>query len=178
MSDPDHKNMADADLVFAKYSKRLVELAERNLSARLRRRVSGEDVAQSVLRTFFRRAELGEFLIDESTDLWTLLVKITINKIHNQARHHQADKRDMGREASEEMEVVPSREPGPEEAAVLIDQLEALLDGLPDAHREILFLLMQGYSRTETAQKMKVSRMTVHRVLDVLRAKLARTDSD
>jgi RNA polymerase sigma factor (sigma-70 family) len=168
MSEP-----AEADAVFAKYSRRLAELAERNMSSRLRRRVDAEDIAQSVLRTFFRRAELGEFQIDESTDLWKLLVKITINKVHNKARHHQADKRDMAREARDGMELVVSRDPSPEDAAALVDHLEQLLEGLPDAHREILLLLMQGYSRTETAQKTNVSRMTVHRVLDLLRSKLA-----
>lgn len=177
----DGSDVSTPEAVFAQYSQRLVELAQHNLSARLRGRVDGEDIAQSVLRTFFRRSELGEFQIDASTDLWKLLVKITLNKVHNQARHHQADKRNLDREQALDqdcdIEFFVSREPNPVDAAELVDQLERLLEGLPEAHREIFGLVVQGYSRTEAAEKLKVSRMTVHRVLDLLRAKLERLQS-
>lgn len=184
-STTDGKDGSDAstpEAVFARYSKRLVELAQRNLSARLRCRVDGEDIAQSVLRTFFRRSELGEFTIDASTDLWKLLVKITLNKVHNQARRHQAEKRNLDREQTcendLEMAYFISREPNPADAAKLVDQLERLLRGLPEAHREIFGLIVQGYSRTEAAEQLKVSRMTVHRVLDLLRTKLERLQAE
>ncbi len=173
MARPDDQ---EADAIFARYSERLAALASRNLSAKLRTRIDGEDIAQSVLRTFFRRSENGEFQLDESTDLWKLLVKITINKVHNRARHHSADKRNIDRESEnaegDRMEYLMSSEPGPQEAAELAEQLAQLLVGLPPAHQEIFSLVVQGYSRTEVAEKMSLSRMTVHRVLDLLRVKL------
>lgn len=182
MKEDDGSGLSTPEAIFDQYSQRLVALAQRNLSVRLQGRVDGEDIAQSVLRTFFRRSELGEFQIDASTDLWKLLVKITLNKVHNQARHHQADKRNLNREQTPEQdcdfEFFVSREPNPADAAELVDQLERLLDGLPEAHREIFGLVVQGYSRTEVAEKLKVSRMTVHRVLDLLRGKLERLQTE
>ncbi len=182
MDEDNGSGLSTPEAIFAQFSQRLVELAQRNLSFRLRGRVDGEDIAQSVLRTFFRRSELGEFQIDVSTDLWKLLVKITLNKVHNQARHHQADKRNLDREHTprqdHDFEYFISREPGPADAAELVDHLEQLLTGLPEAHREIFGLVVQGYSRTETAEKLKVSRMTVHRVLELLRARLERLQAE
>ena len=181
MANDSGSGMSTPETVFAQYSKRLVDLAQRNLSTRLQGRVDGEDIAQSALRTFFRRSELGEFRIDATTDLWKLLVKITLTKVHNQVRHHRADKRNVTREQSPpeagSFEQAISREPSPAEAAELVDHLEQLLDGMPDAHREIFGLIIQGYSRTEVAEKLQISRMTVHRVLDLFRAKLERLQS-
>ncbi|MCA9120639.1 MAG: sigma-70 family RNA polymerase sigma factor [Planctomycetaceae bacterium] len=178
----DGSNVSTPEAIFAQYSKKLVDLAQRNLSARLRGRIDGDDIAQSVFRTFFRRSELGEFQIDASADLWKLLVKITLIKVHNQARRHQAEKRSLEREQTpaedRNTEFFVSREPDPTDAATLVDQLEQLLTGLPESHREIFGMVVQGYSRTEAAEKLKVSRMTVHRVLDLLRTKLERLQAE
>ena len=173
---PEFHESLKPDEVFERYSKQLADLAQRHLSTRLQRRMDGEDIAQSVLRTFFRRSELGEFRFDNSTDLWKLLVTITLKKVHNKARHHHAERRDLSREhesldAAAELPVL-ARGPSPAEAAELLDQVDWMLEGMTDTHREIFFLIVQGYSRTEVAEKLNVSRMTVHRVLDLLRDKL------
>ncbi|MBC8355820.1 MAG: sigma-70 family RNA polymerase sigma factor [Planctomycetes bacterium] len=176
------KHNPDANAIFARYSRRLAALAHQNMSARLRTRIDGEDVAQSVLRTFFRRSEMEEFQLDESTDLWKLLVKITITKVHNRARYHRADKRNVDREEGgregESLEHLLASGPGPAEAAELAEQLERLLADLPPAHREICALIVQGYSRTEVAEQLNLSRMTVHRVLKLLQGKLSDEESD
>src|SRR5262245_55758628 len=66
-----------AEAVFHRYVNQLVRVAEQHLSRKLAGRLGGEDVVQSVFRTFFRRAEAGEFRIDSSSQLWRLLVRIT-----------------------------------------------------------------------------------------------------
>src|SRR5690348_7387242 len=75
-----------AEEVFARYARRLVRLAEQHLSRRLAARLDGEDVVQSVFRTFFRRAAAGEFRIDSSLHLWRLLVRITVLKARAKGR--------------------------------------------------------------------------------------------
>ena len=50
--------------LFAWYAQRLSHLAEQHLSHKLSGRVDGDDVVQSVFRTFFRRTARGEFQID------------------------------------------------------------------------------------------------------------------
>lgn len=44
-----------------RYTRRLLELARRQLPERVRRRVDPEDVVQSVYRSFFRRLNDGQF---------------------------------------------------------------------------------------------------------------------
>src|SRR5947209_13963839 len=79
--------------VFVRYARRLALLAETHLSRRVAARLDGEDVVQSVFRTFFRRCAGGEFHIDSDVDLWRLLVTITIRKARANARHHTAERR-------------------------------------------------------------------------------------
>ena len=70
-----------AELLFARYAARLTQVAEQNLSRKVAAREGGEDVVQSVFRTFFRRSAEGQFQIDTSAQLWRLLVKITVQKV-------------------------------------------------------------------------------------------------
>jgi DNA-directed RNA polymerase specialized sigma24 family protein len=62
----------------------------------------------------------------------------------------------------------PAAEPGPEEQAVLIDQVEALLDGLPPQYGDLLRSRLEGRSVTDIAQEMGLSRQSVHRMLNLL----------
>ncbi len=52
-----------AHQLFAAYARRLTGVADQHLSRKLAGREDGEDVVQSVFRTFFRRAAAGEFRI-------------------------------------------------------------------------------------------------------------------
>ena len=63
-------------------------------------------------------------------------------------------------------------EPGPLEAAALLDQIEQLLKGLPEAYCEMLTLRLEGNSRNEIAEKLGVSRQTVYRVLNLMQRRL------
>ena len=58
-----------ADELFAQYARRLTRVAEQHLTRKLAGRIDGEDVVQSVFRTFFRRSAEGEFRIDGSAQL-------------------------------------------------------------------------------------------------------------
>src|SRR4051794_20041585 len=59
-----------ARAIFDRYAARLACYAERHLSRKLAARLDGEDVVQSVFRTFFRRSAAGQFQIDGSNQLW------------------------------------------------------------------------------------------------------------
>lgn len=162
------------------FSRRLCPLAEQHLSGKLAGRVEGEDVVQSVFRTFFARSANGEFKIDSRAQLWQLLVKITVLKARQKGRYHTAEKRDARREhrISDEGWVVEcvNREPGPEEAAVLVDQIESLLDGLPPLYEQILQQRLQGFAVAEIAADCGVSRQTIYRALNLLQKRLNDTE--
>jgi RNA polymerase sigma-70 factor (ECF subfamily) len=163
--------------LFERYAQRLTRLAEQHLSRRLAGRLDGEDVVQSVFRTFFRNGAEGKFAIDGSAQLWQMLVKITVLKTREKARYHTADKRDAQAEqagdAADWLARAVAHEPGPDEAAALVDQIDALLRGLPELHARVLERRLQGNHVTEVAAQLGVSRQTVHRVLNLLQARLA-----
>jgi len=161
--------------LFARYAHRLAALAERHLSDGLAARVDGEDVVQSVFRTFFRRCGQGEFQIDSSAQLWRLLVKITVRKARAKARQHTAAVRDVRSEAADAdtwLAEALTREPGPDEAAILVDWVGTLLAGLPTLYGRVLEMRLEGRSVAEIASTLSLSRQTVYRALQSLSERL------
>jgi RNA polymerase sigma-70 factor (ECF subfamily) len=159
----------------------LVALAQRHLSPRLAARLDGEDVVQSVFRTFFRRCAQGEFHLNTSDELWRLLVTLTLRKVQARARHHLAGKRRVGAEApggANTLAEVAGREPGPEDAAVLMDQLSGLLAGLPDWYAQLIDLRLQGHSVADIALRLNLSRQSVYRGLGLLGQRLTASLAD
>jgi RNA polymerase sigma-70 factor (ECF subfamily) len=162
--------------LFTYYADRLSGLAEQHLSRKLAGRVEPEDVVESALRTFFLRSARGEFQIDSRAELWQLLVRITVVKAREQARFHRAARRDVGAEqgqGDEDWLGAAGREPGPADAAILLDEIAAVLRGLPDLHCQVLQQRLQGYSVAEIAAQLGVARQTVYRALQVLQRRFA-----
>ncbi len=162
---------AAADVVFTRYAEQLARLAEQNLSQRVARRVDGADVVQSVFRTFFVRAERGEFQISSSAELWKLLVQITLNKARQQGRRNSAGLRDVRRETDQSnlLPALVDHQPGPEDAAILNDVIEQALQKLPAAqqphYRKLIELKLADYSNDEIANQLGIVRRTVERML-------------
>jgi RNA polymerase sigma-70 factor (ECF subfamily) len=76
-----HGNPSAAAELDHRYRQRLCRLVQRAWDYGIQQREDPEDVVQTVLRTYFRRAARGEFQIADSSDLWALLAKITRRKI-------------------------------------------------------------------------------------------------
>ena len=169
---------AAANELFRRYADRLLALAQNRLSSRLATRVDAEDVVQSVYRSFFANARAGRYLLEQSGDLWRLLVVITLNKVRGQAVHHQADKRALDRErplesGTEAWHGLPmaalTRQPTPLDAAALADELEHLMRDLEPKQRQVFELRLQGYTMEEIADECGRSVRTVKRVLSLIR---------
>jgi RNA polymerase sigma-70 factor (ECF subfamily) len=75
--------------------KRLVRV--RLTDPEVRRTVDSMDVCQSVLANFFIRAAAGQFDLDEPGQLLNLLLRMAENKVRDQVRRQQADRRDVRR---------------------------------------------------------------------------------
>jgi RNA polymerase sigma-70 factor (ECF subfamily) len=159
----------------------LTRLAEQHLSRKLAGREDGEDVVQSVFRTFFRRGSQGEFRIDSSAELWQLLVKITLLKARARARYHTAAKRDVAVEVPVgEQGWLPealARDPEPDEAVILVDEIEALLRELPALYCRVLEMRLAGHAVAEIAAQLGVSRQTIYRALDLLQRRLEKSQA-
>jgi RNA polymerase sigma factor (sigma-70 family) len=155
---------AAADL-YRRYAPRLRSLARQQIGPRLRPRLDPDDVMLSVLDTVLRRIARGEYAVDHSGTLWNLLEAIAKNKIRKQAEFHGAGKRDVGREVHLSPDDVPAdalgREPAPEEAAVLADELEKIRQRLSPGDFEIFQLQFAGHTWPEIADRLHCARQTV-----------------
>jgi len=173
---------AAAAEVHARYACRLIGLARYGLNSRIRSRMDGDDVAQSVFRTFFRRAAAGAFDLASEDALWALLAEITLRKCGRWNRLFAAAKRDTRREIrlspeDEESFVVQpidTREPSPDDAAILVDLVEQVLTALEGRDRLVCELRLQGFTPPEIAQRAGCSEATVFRKLDRIKDTLRR----
>lgn len=162
----------------------LHKVADKHLADGLRRRFGPEDVVQSALRTFLRRAKGGEFHLDDSDELWRLLCAITLTKLKEQARFHLRQKRGLQSEQPLQAQspdssvanlhdpVAPG--PTPAEAAEFSDQFEQVLAGLDEEERRMVDLKLQDHTHDEVAKIMNCSERTVRRVLKRVQARLSR----
>lgn len=151
------------------YTPELVALARRNIGRKLNRRIDPEDAVQSAYRSFFVRIGRKEFELGNGEDLWKLLVTITLNKIRKQGKFHHADKRDVNDEVSgvyASAPTFPSSDPGPAEAIMLVDEVEAFLANLPEQDRVIVELRLQGYNSVEIAEELGRAERTIRRILE------------
>jgi RNA polymerase sigma-70 factor (ECF subfamily) len=162
-----------ATKLFDEYSRKLVRLAGNNIHPTLLKRFDGEDVVQSVFRTFFRRHEEGKFRIEHSQQLWKLLVTLTLCKARSLARRHTAERRNAQADRTVSTDhPLFDRQPSPEDALALWEEIDVVLDGLPDRAGEILSMRLEGKSKTEIAAELNLSRQTIHRVLALVQQRL------
>jgi RNA polymerase sigma-70 factor, ECF subfamily len=172
---------AAAAAVFQEFVARLIRLTRSQLETWIRHKVDPEDVVQSVYRSFFVRYQAGQFTVADWESLWGLLAVITLRKCANQAEHWHAARRDVAQEVqltaeshSTVRQAVPGREPTPDEAAILAETLEQLLQGLSEREREILALHLQGCEIPEISRRVGRAERTVRRTLELARKELCR----
>jgi len=92
---------------------------------RLRRVFDSMDICQSVLASFFVRAAVGQFDLNEPGQVVQLLVAMARNKLAQEARFHRRQRRDIRR--SEGTEPLADFTPGPQETpSQLVSQRELL----------------------------------------------------
>jgi RNA polymerase sigma-70 factor (ECF subfamily) len=168
--------------VFDQYVDRLVAMARKRISLRLAGRIDPEDIVQSVFRTFFHRAKQGQFQFSAEDDICRMLARITVHKTLRQVAHHQAGKRDAGRDAGsgdESQDIVVnllSKEPSPDEATQLLDQMEHFLAQLPGDDRKILELRMQGFTTLEISKQLDITDRKIRRRMEVIRDQALRDE--
>jgi RNA polymerase sigma-70 factor (ECF subfamily) len=98
---------------------------------RLGRLLDSMDICQSVLQSFFVRAALGQYELDQPEQLLKLLTRMARNKLANQAHHHRAGRRDY-RRLVDPSQARPVAAPGPSPS----DQVTAN-ELVREAHRRL-----------------------------------------
>lgn len=142
---------AAATELFERYRQPLLARVNAGLGAELRRQVEPADILLSVFTSFFRRSRDGEYPIDSTTSLWNLLRTITLNKIRHQAEHHNAQKRDIGREISlndlDAMVEPAANGPTPDAIVILADEIASLFPGLKPVEADMIQLFLEVVSK-------------------------------
>ena len=164
------KNGYESDAV-ARFTGRLLALAKSRMPERINQRVDPEDVVQSVFRTFFARNAAGQFVFQETPDVWRLLAAITYRKVQQTIRFHQRHQRDVQREESgmEHDERLPESEATASSLAIMVELVDRIIERIPEQHRDILKLRLENYSVDEIADRVEVSTRTVERALAIIR---------
>ncbi|HEX8914677.1 MAG TPA: ECF-type sigma factor [Humisphaera sp.] len=161
------------------FSVRLLDMARKHLPAKVKGREDEHDVLQHVYMSFVRRHRDGHFDLGDRTDLWNLLVTMTVNKAINTGKRYTTLKRNVRREqgagaagddSAPAAEGVAAPDPTPDEAAILNESLGRLLGVLPDELREIAERRLAGHSNEEIAAERGVSVRTIERKLERTRA--------
>jgi RNA polymerase sigma-70 factor, ECF subfamily len=169
----------DARAVFEHFTRRLIGLAHAHLNVRFRHKIDVEDVVQSVYKSFLIRYGEGALAAEGWDGLWGLLTCITVRKCADRIRYLRAQRRDATREeaapAAEHAEPwrnAVSREPTPEEAAVLAETVERLMRGLDGDERSVVELSLQGYSTQEISATLNRAERSVRRLRERVRKQL------
>jgi DNA-directed RNA polymerase specialized sigma24 family protein len=155
-----------------------VGLARRRLNGRASRRITDEnDVAQSAFASFFRRAEHGRFpQLNNSADLWRLLIVITGRKIGSRVRRQNCLKRrhpdcnGVDEWEAVDLDVIVGNEPTPEFWAIAMESFQELLSRLDGPVLcSVAIMKMEGYTNEEIAKRLNSSLSTVERKLRRIR---------
>jgi len=165
-----------ATALYVRYSKRLQSLATNQTSRELSYRVGSDEIVQSVFRTFFRRANMGQYAVADGEDLWKLFLVIALNKIRKASEFHHAQKRDIKRTRSFESSFLETKSShsGENDVAysILRMTVDESLNNLRSGHDEVVRLRIEGYSLPEIAEKTGRAKRTVERILQNFRQSL------
>jgi RNA polymerase sigma-70 factor (ECF subfamily) len=169
-----------AAVIFRRFARRLIGLAQANLDYRIRQKIDPEDVVQSVFKSFFIRQAERAYDLNDWTSLWSLLARITVFKCGHRIEYFQAARRDVRRDAavvglgddSARNWAAVARDPAPWEAAVLVDLVESLMSEMGERDRRIFMFSLQGMPVDEVSLQVGCSERTVHRVLKGIKEQL------
>jgi RNA polymerase sigma-70 factor (ECF subfamily) len=121
---------------------------------RLRRVFDSMDICQSVLASFFVRAAVGDFDLDEPRQLIQLLVGMARNKLADRVRHHQRKRRDVRRvgAADPQEEMAAEVQESPSQVASNREMLEMFRMRLSEEERQIADLRGLGHDWAAIAE--------------------------
>lgn len=122
----------------------------------LRRVFDSMDICQSVLASFFARAAVGDFDLEEPPQLIRLLVGMARNKVAEQARHHQRQRRDVRRVGEIDMQegLLTARQATPSHLASGRELLQKFRERLSEEERRIADLRAKGYDWASVAAEL------------------------
>ncbi len=173
---------------------RLAALARQKMSRSVSRIADGEDIALSVLNSFFTGVTQQRFRnLDSKNKIWNLLSSMVLFRVAKRYRHEKAQKRGGGQVRGESVFVNDAdRNPGLANVAhsvsrsssplldvEFLDTCERFFDALPDEKtRNVARLMLEGYTMDDVAEELGCVRRTVERKLQQIREIWSRLSAD
>ena len=146
---------AAAELVQQYESVIRLEVKLRLSDPRLRRLFDSMDICQSVLASFFVRAALGHYDLEEPGQLVKLLVGLARNKFAFHVRHERRQRRDHRRlEAVGQEQLEAAAAPSPSQQIAARELLQAFRERLSAEERVLADRRAQGHAWAEIAAEM------------------------
>jgi hypothetical protein len=122
----------------------------------MRRRVSGSDIFSSAYWRTFRALKQGVLESTGSQGFERFLIHAMEQRVLQESRDMKADKRAVEKEVYfDDAEEPASRDPAPEEVAVMKEIIDYLFAGLDDERRLILGLRLDGATYAEILAKLR-----------------------
>ena len=168
-----------------RYATQLTDLARQRLAHAPKGIADEDDIAQCVFSSLCRGAEAGRFNdLKSRDDLWWLLLAIAKRKTVDHIRREAAKKRSQKRTFNEselstpgtpttllKLDSLIADEPTPDFIVMLEEQTRRLMGLLRDDRlRAVALSRIEGYSVAEIAAQFAVSRRSVERKLQLIRA--------
>ncbi len=164
-----------AEILFDRYSLRLVALVASRMNRRFRDSVDPDDIVQSAMGSFFDAARHSRIQVSGSVSLWRLLATFARRKMARSIEKQAAVKRGGGQvrvsleAAEQEMKSIVNVA----QEATISDFLGLLETELTIDERELLEQLLTGKTQREIASALRVDERTVRRHVARLRDVLA-----
>jgi len=166
--------------LWGRFSRRVEGVARKHLDEYTRRTYDEQDAANSAFHSLCRGISEGRFgAIDDRDNFWRLLAVIASRKVTAQQRAAYSQKRGGGAvhgdsvflaEGLKADDFAASREPSPEFAAEVADSCKSLLHALDDVDlQQIALFKFEGFTNGEIAEKVKRTRRTIERKLEMIR---------
>ena len=166
----DNRDSAAEAVVRATFDK-IVGVVRKRISSRYQAKVDAESIANSTLKSFFRRHDEEPFDLGEWRDLWNLLIEIALNKLRGRIRAFRTARRDVDKERQADG-ADQGRPAGADTEAVANDLYDFLADGCAAEEVQVLDLSLQGYTTDEIGGQVGVSPRTVIRIRNRFKARL------
>jgi DNA-directed RNA polymerase specialized sigma24 family protein len=183
---PDHRMRDEAArIIWERFSPRLKILVRRHLDNRILRREDEHDILQNMFASFYQGQAMGQKAPSSREELWKLLVRITMCKVVNTAHRHTADRRDVRRERGDGacdrddgrfprwmLDHVDRSQPSPQERIAVVDEVQRLLNQLPEDLRQIVVWKLEGFTNLEISRLIGRTVRSVEMKLNLIRKRL------
>jgi DNA-directed RNA polymerase specialized sigma24 family protein len=133
------------------------EVRVRLTDPRMYRVFDSMDICQSVMRSFFVRAAVGQYELNHPKDLCTLLMTMARNKVVSQVRKLHRSGRDkllVGQDGQARLAMVVDGNPGPERIISGQDLLRQVRHHLSEEEKRLADLRARGSSWPEVAAEL------------------------